>query len=156
MEHGRSELRARYYRDQLAAAGRAAAALRSSYERVRPRFPLPDPIPEGLAVELEALTARFARLADLLVQKLFRAQDALLLEDEGSLLDRLNRAEKRGQIASAEQWREIRELRNQIAHEYVLEDLRELFEAVFRRAPLLLDAVERAWKDDRYPGAAGE
>jgi hypothetical protein len=67
MEHGRSELRARYYREQLAAAGRAAAALRSS-----------------------------------------------------------------------------------------LEDLRELFEAVFRRAPLLLDAVERAWKDDRYPGAAGE
>jgi len=140
----------------MAAAERAATALRSSFERVDSWFPLPEPFPEDLAIELEALTARFARLADLLVQKLFRAQDALLLEDEGSLLDRLNRAEKRGQIESAEQWREIRELRNQIAHEYVLEDLRELFEAVFRHAPLLLDAVEQARKDGRYPEATGE
>ena len=138
---GKQQVRQQYFREQLALVRKAAKALRYSYGRVQVSLPLPTEIPEELGVQLEALTARFARLADLLVQKLFRAQDALLLEDEGTLLDRLNRAEKRGVIDSVEQWREIRELRNQIAHEYVLSDLRELFEAVIRFTPVLLETV---------------
>ena len=64
-------------------------------------------------------------------------------------LNRLNRAEKRGVIDSVEQWREIRELRNQIAHEYVLSDLRELFEAAIRVTPVLLETVATLERDNR-------
>ncbi len=141
-------LRKRYLQEQIARAQRAAQALRFAYEQVQRRGALPDPIPPEHALALEALTARFARLADLLIQKVFRAQDALLLEDEGTLIDRLNRAERRGVIDSAADWRQIRALRNQIAHEYVLEDLRPLFEAVLRWTPVLLATTQHLGGED--------
>jgi len=70
---------------------------------------------------LEALTSRFARLADILFQRVFRTLDQIELIDEGTNIDRLNRMEKRGLISSAECWRQIRQLRNSIAHEYLIE-----------------------------------
>lgn len=97
---------------------------------------------EEQAVQLEALSARFARLADVLIQKLFRALDALELVDEGSLLDRLARMEKRGLINSMATWTEIRELRNQIAHDYVVVDLAALQRAVFEHCPRLFKALD--------------
>jgi uncharacterized protein YutE (UPF0331/DUF86 family) len=78
-----------------------------------------------------------------LIQKLFRALDAIELVDEGSLLDRLARMEKRGVIDSMETWTEIRELRNQIAHDYVIADLVELQRNVFEFCPLLLGVLDR-------------
>jgi len=110
-------------------------------------LPIPDPIPADLSVQLEALCARFGRLSDLMTQKLLRSMDSVRLEDEDSVLDRLNRAEKRGTIDSAAEWREIRELRNQIAYEYVIGDLRELFEALIRLTPVLLRTVEQLMPD---------
>ena len=92
----------------------------------------------------EALTSRYARLSDMILQKLFRGLDRLELEDSGTLLDALNRAEKRGLIDSAAAFREIRELRNEIAHEYAQEDLRELFESVLQHSPELLEIIRRA------------
>jgi uncharacterized protein YutE (UPF0331/DUF86 family) len=95
------------------------------------------------ATEFEALSARFARLSDILIQKLFRAIDAIELIDEGSLLDRLARMEKRQIISDMEQWTNIRELRNQIAHDYVASDLAELHRTVFNYCPLLTDALAK-------------
>ena len=92
----------------------------------------------------EALTSRFARLSDMILQKLFRGLDRLELEDSGTLLDALNRAEKRGLIDSSHAFREIRELRNGIAHEYSQEDLRGLFTSVLQHAPALLEIIRRA------------
>jgi len=42
----------------------------------------------------EALTSRFARLSDILIQKIMRYFDVLDLEDQGTVRDRINRAEK--------------------------------------------------------------
>jgi len=92
----------------------------------------------------EALTSRYARLSDMILQKLFRGLDRLELEDGGTLLDALNRAEKRGLVDSAAAFREIRELRNEIAHEYAQEDLRDLFESVLQHSPALLEIIRRA------------
>lgn len=92
----------------------------------------------------EALTSRFARLSDMILQKLFRGLDRIELEDGGTLLDALNRAEKRGLVDSAAAFREIRELRNEIAHEYAQEELSELFEGVLQHSPALLEIVRRA------------
>ncbi len=66
---------------------------------------------------LEALSSRYGRFVDILINKLFRAVDRFELMDVGTLIDTLNRAEKRG-IVSAETGRELKELRNLIVHEY--------------------------------------
>ena len=66
---------------------------------------------------LEALSSRYGRFVDILINKLFRAVDLFELMDAGTLIDTLNRAEKRG-IITADTGRELKELRNLIVHEY--------------------------------------
>jgi uncharacterized protein YutE (UPF0331/DUF86 family) len=90
----------------------------------------------------ETLTSRFARVSDMVLQKVFRNIDRLELEEGGTLLDVLNRAEKRGIIPSADQFRELRELRNEIAHEYALDDLKALFASVLEHTPALFSILD--------------
>lgn len=45
--------------------------------------------------KFEALTSRFARLSDLIIQKTIRLIGQIELEDAGSVLDRINKAEKK-------------------------------------------------------------
>jgi hypothetical protein len=101
---------------------------------------------EGLPPEqlerLESLTSRFARLADLLIQRVFRLLDDIELTGGGSILDRIYRAEKRG-WANASELINIRELRNLIAHEYATEKMLEIYGAVATMAPALLAAVPK-------------
>ena len=79
----------------------------------------------------------------MILQKAFRGIDRVELESGGTLLDVLARAEKRGLIESLEQFRLLRELRNEIAHEYALADLVELFRSVKEQAPALFEIVDR-------------
>lgn len=106
----------------------------------------------------EALTSRFARVSDILLQKFFRALDVVELSSGGTLLDVLLRAEKRGLVASADEFLEIRELRNEISHEYAMDDLRELFWDVLDKTPDLIKAVTTslAYADKRYLAAEGD
>ena len=90
----------------------------------------------------EALTSRFARLSDIIIQKIFRFLDTLNLEANGTIRDRINRAEKTGVIESADKFVEIRILRNDIAHEYKSETIYEIFEQVLESTPTLLKSVE--------------
>ena len=90
----------------------------------------------------EALTSRFARLSDIIIQKIFRYFDTLNLEAAGTVRDRINRAEKTGVIESADKFVEIRILRNDIAHEYKSETIYEIFEQVLKLTPTLLKSVE--------------
>ncbi|MBU0559155.1 MAG: hypothetical protein KKG93_06175, partial [Bacteroidetes bacterium] len=68
---------------------------------------------------METLASRFARVSDIVFQILFRSIDQVELENKGTLLDAVNRAHQRGLIESIDKMREIRDLRNQIVHEYV-------------------------------------
>lgn len=97
--------------------------------------------PEQLE-RLESLTSRFARLADLLIQRIFRLIDEIELTGGGSILDRIYRAEKRG-WANAAELIKIRELRNLIAHEYATEKMLEIYTAVAAMSPALLAAVPK-------------
>ncbi len=45
--------------------------------------------------QFEAFTSRFARMSDMLIQKVFRLLDKIELDDEGTIRDRINRAEKK-------------------------------------------------------------
>ena len=97
--------------------------------------------PEQLE-RLESLTSRFARLADLLIQRIFRLIDDIELMGGGSILDRIYRAEKRG-WANAAELIKIRELRNLIAHEYATEKMLDIYTAVAAMSPALLAAVPK-------------
>jgi uncharacterized protein YutE (UPF0331/DUF86 family) len=92
---------------------------------------------------LESLTSRFARLADLLIQKIMRLIDELELTPDGTVLDRIQRAEKRGWIESGRDLVEIRELRNLIAHEYATDRMPEIYQAVSALTPKLLMIVPK-------------
>jgi predicted metal-binding transcription factor (methanogenesis marker protein 9) len=91
----------------------------------------------------EALTARYSRLSDLLLQKIFRLIDSLELVDQGTVVDRINRAEKRGIVKSAKEFTELRYLRNTIVHEYEPDEYVRIFKDVMKATPILLDSVEK-------------
>lgn len=137
------QLKAAFLKEQLERASKAGRALEQSFVFLGGRPSLPRRKGPETEEKLEVLTARFARLADILTQKVFRAVDAAELVDEGSLLDRLNRMEKRGVIPNARRWRDIRDIRNQIAHEYALDSLAPLRRAVMAHCGDLLDALRR-------------
>lgn len=96
--------------------------------------------PEGME-RLESLTSRFARLTDLLIQQVFRLADRLDQLEEGTPIDRLNRAERRGWIDSAHAWKEIRALRNRIAHEYAEDVWIGIVREAYSRTPVVLACV---------------
>lgn len=128
--------------DELARAQQAADHFQWSVERCTPVASKPAWSAEDLE-RLESMASRFARLSDLLTQRLMRLADELELESPGSLLDRLRRAEKRGWVDADGELVRIRELRNLVAHEYEDEDLAALYREILRLAPVLLAAVPR-------------
>ena len=90
----------------------------------------------------ETLTSRYARAAYIIIYKVFRSIDAVEFENHGSLIDVLNRAHRRGFFESIEKIRQIKELRNEIAHEYVKDNIIELFGEVIEAAPELFKIFE--------------
>ena len=101
--------------------------------------------PEELE-SFESFTGRFARLSDILIQKVLRLVDEMDLESQGTIRDRINRAEKKELIASSDVFVEIRMVRNDIAHEYLPEAIQEIFVKVLELTPALLDGVTRVKK----------
>ncbi|MBF0096082.1 MAG: hypothetical protein HQM04_05320 [Magnetococcales bacterium] len=97
--------------------------------------------PEELRI-LDQLAFRFGKLQDSLGRRVLPTLMQILLEwsEQESFLDILQRAEKRRIIPSVSAWLALRQLRNQLAHEYpdhperVLSNLRALVE----QTPLLL------------------
>ena len=66
------------------------------------------------------------------------------LETQGTIRDRINRAEKKELIASSDLFVEIRMVRNEIAREYLPEAIRDIFRKVLELTPHLLEGVEKA------------
>jgi len=73
---------------------------------------------------------------------MFRSIDAVEFENQGTLIDTVNNAHKRGLFTDIETIREIKDLRNDIAHEYIDDNLQDLFEDVMRLTPLLITMAE--------------
>jgi len=119
---------ARQFLEQaLAELSLARAHLDYSFQQVAA---LPDDLHGADAAALanvEAFSSRFARAVDLLVNKVLRSLDRVELKPEGSLLDVVNRAEKRGFVARAADLREMKDVRNIIAHDYAGAKAAEIF-----------------------------
>jgi hypothetical protein len=76
-------------------------------------------IDPDLAERVEAFVGRFGRLQDTVGDKLLPQLLAALGEKISSTLDNLDRAERLGLLKSADEWLTMRNLRNQMIHEYV-------------------------------------
>ena len=55
----------------------------------------------------------------------------------------VNHAAKRGLVKSVDQMREIKEIRNEIVHEYIQEGLQKLFFDVLKHTPELMKIMQR-------------
>jgi uncharacterized protein YutE (UPF0331/DUF86 family) len=91
----------------------------------------------------EAFTGRFARSVDLLVNKVLRSLDRLELNPEGTLLDIIHRAEKRGLVGRAEELREMKDVRNMIAHDYAGARAAEIFAYCREQKPVFDGICDR-------------
>ena len=89
----------------------------------------------------EALTSRFARTSDILTQKVFKSLFILLQEDMKTFIDMANFLEKLEIVENADDLLNIREIRNQIAHEYVEPDVKSLFMDVLHFVPQLKNII---------------
>ena len=96
--------------------------------------------------KLEVLASRYARTADMLVNRMLRSIDTLELEDIGTVIDIMNRAEKRGIVESAELLHKIKDLRNSIVHEYQIDEIAKSFGDIIKYSPILLEVIKNVNK----------
>ncbi|MCF7970153.1 MAG: hypothetical protein K9L22_03180 [Methylococcaceae bacterium] len=98
--------------------------------------------PENFSIEqfnqFENLCSRYARTIDFLVRKVFRCLDDVEFENQGTLIDVVNHAHKRGLFEDIELIRQIKDIRNEIVHEYLDEALQSVFADVLITMPDLI------------------
>jgi hypothetical protein len=92
-------------------------------------------------VAFEAMTSRYARTTDMLINKVLRSLDAVEYIDGGTVIDAVNNTEKR-EISDSQDLRRLKDLRNSIAHEYVTENVTRFFANVLEFTPLLKGVIE--------------
>ena len=127
---------------ELVSLEKSAKLLRDSYEKCL-KLGIKNSYSDYELEQFEVVTARFSRLSDFLIQKIFRLIDTIELVDEGTMIDRLNRAEKRELISSAKQFIELRYVRNTIVHEYEPDEYTRISKNVLKFTPYLLESVKK-------------
>jgi len=80
--------------------------------------------------KFETLCSRYSRSIDFLIRKIFRTLDEYEFENQGTLIDVVNNAHKRGLFSDVEILRIMKDVRNTIVHEYIEDDLVNVFEEV--------------------------
>ncbi len=91
---------------------------------------------------IETLFSRFSRAVDILLNKVLRSLDILELEEPLRKLDVVNRAEKRGIVEDYNILIELKDLRNELAREYIEEALKNRLEEVMEKSLLLLEITK--------------
>ena len=91
----------------------------------------------------ETLCSRYSRGIDFLIRKAFRTIDAYEFENQGTLIDTVNHAHKRGLIESVERIRIMKDIRNTITHEYIEEALSEVFDEVLDATGTLTGMIQK-------------
>ena len=93
---------------------------------------------------LESLTSRYGRALDFLTQRLLRTIDRIELTDEGSVLDRVNRFKKRGVLRDEVNYGLLKDLRNRIVHEYIIDESDSIVKEVLTNSHLIVEMFENA------------
>lgn len=90
----------------------------------------------------EALASRFARSSDILTQKVLKTLYILMQEDIKTVIDGANFLEKLEIIDNADDLLNIRAVRNQIAHDYIQDDLHGFYQEIIDFIPMLNQIAE--------------
>jgi hypothetical protein len=91
----------------------------------------------------DSLSSKFARTSDIYSQRILKTIFLLLRENPKSFIDKANLAEKLEILSSADSLIIVRDLRNEIVHEYVSSELARIYTEVLRQYPHLIEAIER-------------
>ena len=89
----------------------------------------------------DSLTSKFSRTSDLFTQKVIRTTWLLLHESFVPFIDMINICVKMNMLSSTDEMIGIRDMRNQIAHEYIPDALRELVPEVTEMTQQLVDNI---------------
>ena len=91
--------------------------------------------------KFETLCSRYSRGIDFLIRKIFRTLDEYEFENQGTLVDVVNNAHKRGLFEVVEKLRLMKDVRNTIVHEYIEDELTEVFDEVLDYSQTLIEIM---------------
>jgi len=91
--------------------------------------------------KFETLCSRYSRGIDFLIRKIFRTIDAYEFENQGTLVDVVNNAHQRGLFEDIDELRIMKDIRNTIAHEYIEDDLVDVFDEVLEYTQKLIEII---------------
>lgn len=94
--------------------------------------------------KFETLCSRYSRGIDFLIRKIFRTLDAYEFENQGTLIDVVNNAHKRGLFEDIEELRIMKDVRNSIVHEYIEDELVEVFDEVLQYSATLILIIKNS------------
>ncbi len=94
----------------------------------------------------ETLCSRYSRGIDFLIRKIFRTLDEYEFENQGTLVDVVNNAHKRRLFEDIDELRIMKDVRNTIAHEYIEDELSEVFEEVLQYTQALIKIINNTLK----------
>ncbi len=92
--------------------------------------------------KFETLCSRYSRGIDFLIRKIFRTLDEYEFENQGTLVDVVNNAHKRGLFESVEDLRIMKDVRNTIVHEYIEDELVEVFDEALQYTEQLITIIK--------------
>ena len=96
--------------------------------------------------KFETLCSRYSRGIDFLIRKMFRTLDEYEFENQGTLIDVVNNAHKRGLFEDIDELRIMKDIRNTIVHEYIEDDLVEVFDEVLEYTAKLIHIINTTIK----------
>ena len=96
--------------------------------------------------KFETLCSRYSRGIDFLIRKMFRTLDEYEFENQGTLIDVVNNAHKRGLFEDIDELRIMKDIRNTIVHEYIEDDLVEVFDEVLEYTAKLIHIINTTMK----------
>ncbi len=126
--------------EELEFAGKAYDVLNYSYQKCQKLTRKSEYDVEELET-MEALASRFARLCDIMIQKIFRLIEKIDQDTPGTVRDRINMAAKKDLIESEDMILDARALRNSIAHEYSTIAPDKIFERIMKLTPGILKSL---------------
>ena len=91
--------------------------------------------------KLETLCSRYSRGIDFLIRKIFRTLDEYEFENQGTLVDVVNNAHKRELFDDIEELRIMKDIQNTIVHEYIEDNLVDIFDEVFDATGELINII---------------
>lgn len=139
---GNDDIKIELLKEELELINRSIGTLKQSIEKCKTIISKKDYSFEEME-SFDSLTSKFGRTSDLYMQKIIRTIWMLLHEPFVPFIDLLNKAEKIELIESADQLLEIRDLRNQITHEYIPEAITELIPDVIENCKTLLGNIHQ-------------